>query len=176
MAIMYKNRLLCIITNYVNEPWHIHNFQGHLKCLIWTIDNPNQMQNMLLESRNYSEWFKKTIFEESIKATETPPTNMEKVIINFTFFLLNPFPKLQYAVLDFGDFEWDQCCHFERFQYAKHPICCIARPPSRHHHWSSLLLSIPIIIGMAIYENGANQTKWSHLTYSVIWSFMKAEW
>ena len=24
MAIMYKNRLLCIITNYVNEPWHIH--------------------------------------------------------------------------------------------------------------------------------------------------------
>ena len=63
------------------------------------------MQNMLLESRNYSEWFKKTIFEESIKATETPPTNMEKVIINFTFFLLNPFPKLQYAVLDFGDFE-----------------------------------------------------------------------
>ena len=23
-AIMYKNRLLCIITNYVNEPWHIH--------------------------------------------------------------------------------------------------------------------------------------------------------
>ena len=93
----------------------------------------------------------------------TPPTNMEKVIINFTFFLLNPFPKLQYALLDFGDFEWDQCCHFERFQYAKHPICCIARPPSRHHHWSSLLLSIPIIIGMAIYENGANQTKWSHL-------------
>ena len=63
------------------------------------------MQNMLLESRNYSEWFKKTKFEESIKATETPPTKMEKVIINFTFFLLNPFPKLQYAVLDFGDFE-----------------------------------------------------------------------
>ena len=25
---------------------YIHNFQGHLKCLIWTIDNPNQMQNM----------------------------------------------------------------------------------------------------------------------------------
>ena len=24
MAIMYKNRLLCIITNYVNEPWHIY--------------------------------------------------------------------------------------------------------------------------------------------------------
>ena len=24
MAIMYKNRLLCIITNYVHEPWHIH--------------------------------------------------------------------------------------------------------------------------------------------------------
>ena len=24
MATMYKNRLLCIITNYVNEPWHIH--------------------------------------------------------------------------------------------------------------------------------------------------------
>ena len=93
--------------------------------------------------------------------------------MNFTFFLLNPFPRLQYAELDFGDFEWDQCCHFERFQYAKHPICCIARPPSRHHHWSSLLLSIPIIIGVAIYENGANQTKWSHLTYSVIWSFQK---
>ena len=25
---------------------YIHNFQGHLKCLIWTIDNPNRMQNM----------------------------------------------------------------------------------------------------------------------------------
>ena len=24
MAIMYKNRLLCIIANYVNEPWHIY--------------------------------------------------------------------------------------------------------------------------------------------------------
>ena len=23
-TIMYKNRLLCIITNYVNEPWHIY--------------------------------------------------------------------------------------------------------------------------------------------------------
>ena len=33
---------------------------------MWTIDNPNQMQNMFLEPRNYSEWFKKTIFEESI--------------------------------------------------------------------------------------------------------------
>ena len=33
MAIMYKKRLLCIITNYVNEPWHIYafdeNFHGH---------------------------------------------------------------------------------------------------------------------------------------------------
>ena len=28
MAIMYKNRLLCIITNYVNEPWHIHRLVG----------------------------------------------------------------------------------------------------------------------------------------------------
>ena len=63
------------------------------------------MQNMFLEPRNYSEWFKKTIFEESIMEGGTPPTNMEKVIINFTFFLLNPFPKLQYALLDFGDFE-----------------------------------------------------------------------
>ena len=50
------------------------------------------MQNMFLEPRNYSEWFKKTIFEESIMEGETPPTNMEKVIINFTFFSLEPLP------------------------------------------------------------------------------------
>ena len=31
MAIMYKNRLLCIITNYVNEPWHIHAFKATAK-------------------------------------------------------------------------------------------------------------------------------------------------
>ena len=33
------------------------NFQSHLKCLIWTIDNPNQMNDMFWESRNYSGWF-----------------------------------------------------------------------------------------------------------------------
>ena len=33
MAIMYKNRLLCIITNYVNEPWHIYVFSRRvLQC------------------------------------------------------------------------------------------------------------------------------------------------
>ena len=125
---------------------------------------------MFLESRNYSEWEKKNIWRKHYGRRD-PSHQHGKSHIDFTFFLLKSFPKHHYAVLDFGDFEWDQCCHFERFQYAKHPICCIARPPSRHHHWSSLLLSIPIIIGMAIYENGANQTKWSHLAYSVIWSF-----
>ena len=49
------------------------NFQSHLRCLQWTSDNPNHMNNMFWESRNDSEW----------SADETP--NM-KTVINFTFF------------------------------------------------------------------------------------------
>ena len=53
--------------------WKNDNFQSHLRCLRWTSDNPNHMNNMFWESRNDSEW----------SADETP--NMTTVI-NFTFF------------------------------------------------------------------------------------------
>ena len=53
------------------------NFQSHLRCLRWTSDNPNHMNNMFWESRNDSEW----------SADETP--NMTTVI-NFTFFETPP--------------------------------------------------------------------------------------
>ena len=35
MAIMYKNRLLCIITNYVNEPSHIYIYVNQIYAVMF---------------------------------------------------------------------------------------------------------------------------------------------
>ena len=92
MVIMYKNRLLCIITNYVNKPWHIHNMNPKLK-----------VQNTFSQSGNDSKWFlTKIIFQNRYVALETPsrPTPLHgKCHLKFPFWFFESVPKLWSTLL-----------------------------------------------------------------------------
>jgi len=74
MAIMYKNRLLCIITNYVNEPWHIYmnnsnvlvrfllkpkgSWQNLLQSYSETREGYNGLKINQKRAKNWSSWLK----------------------------------------------------------------------------------------------------------------------